>query len=179
MQVVGSITHHSTHLKAFLQREDRQVHCEKMLLWEYFCVFINKAYVGFPGGSDSKECNAGDPSSIPELGRSPGEGNGYLLQCSGLENSRDCTVHGVTKSRTWLSDFHFQCVSGGSSVVTNEPFRCGMLIMGNLSMGLEGIWKIPGNEKLILKRGREKETLKEVTEWVMCISGEDFLLIFL
>ena len=81
MQVVGSITHHSTHLKAFLQREDRQVHCEKMLLWEYFCVFINKAYVGFPGGSDHKEsaCNAGDTSSIPESGRSPGEGNGNPL----------------------------------------------------------------------------------------------------
>ena len=49
-------------------------------------------------------------------------------------------------------------------MVTNVPFWCGMLIMGNLSMGLEDIWKIPGNEKLILKRGREKETLKEVTE---------------
>ena len=37
----------------------------------------------------------------------PGEGNGYPLQYSGLENSMDCTVHGVTKSRTQLSDFHF------------------------------------------------------------------------
>ena len=105
MQVVGSITHHSTHLKAFLQREDRQVHCEKMLLWEYFCVFINKAYVGFPGGSDHKEsaCNAGDTSSIPESGRSPGEGNGYLLQCPCLENPMDkgawwATVHGIAES---------------------------------------------------------------------------------
>ena len=109
MQVVGSITHHSTHLKAFLQREDRQVHCEKMLLWEYFCVFINKAYVGFPGGSDRKECNAGDPSSIPELGRSPGEGNGYLLQCPCLENPIDrgawwAIVHGVAESQTELRD---------------------------------------------------------------------------
>ena len=43
---------------------------------------------GFPGGSDSKEsaCNAGDPGSIPRLGRVPGEGNGYPLQCSCLEN---------------------------------------------------------------------------------------------
>ena len=57
----------------------------------------------------------------------------------------DCTVHGVTKSQLRLSDFHFQCANGGSSEVTNEPFLCGMLIMGNLSMGLEGIWKIPGN----------------------------------
>ena len=45
---------------------------------------------------------------IPGLGRSPGEGKGYPLQYSGLENSMDCTVHGVTKSRTRLSNFHFQ-----------------------------------------------------------------------
>ena len=53
-------------------------------------------------------CNAGDPSSIPGLGRSPGEGKGYPFQYSGLENSINCQVHGVTKSRTRLSDFHFQ-----------------------------------------------------------------------
>ena len=45
--------------------------------------------------------------SIPGLGRSPGEGKGYLLQYSDLENSMDCTVHGVAKSWTRLSDFHF------------------------------------------------------------------------
>ena len=38
---------------------------------------------------------------------SPGEGKGYLLQYSGLDNSKKCIVHGVTKSRTRLSDFHF------------------------------------------------------------------------
>ena len=42
-------------------------------------------------------CNAGDLASIPGLGRSPGEGKAYPLQCSGLENSMDCIVHGVTK----------------------------------------------------------------------------------
>ena len=64
---------------------------------------------GFPGGSDSKEstCNAGDLGSITRLGRSPGEGTGYSLQYSGLENSKDCIVHGVAKSQTRLSDFHF------------------------------------------------------------------------
>ena len=41
------------------------------------------------------------------LGRSPGEGKGYPLQYSGLENSMDCLVHGVTKSWTLLRDFHF------------------------------------------------------------------------
>ena len=52
---------------------------------------------GFPGGSAGKEsaCNAGNLGSIPGLGRSPGEGKGYPLCCSGLENSMDCIVHGV------------------------------------------------------------------------------------
>ena len=64
---------------------------------------------GFPRGSAGKEsaCNVGDPGLIPGLGRSPGEGNGYPLQYSGLENSMDCIVHAVAKSWTRLSDFHF------------------------------------------------------------------------
>ena len=64
--------------------------------------------LGFPGGSASKEsaCNMGDLDSIPQLGISPGEGNSYPLQYSGLENAMDCTVQGVTKSWTQLSDFH-------------------------------------------------------------------------
>ena len=61
------------------------------------------------GGLAGKEfaCNEGDLGSIPGLGRSPGEGKDYPLQYSGLENSMDCIVPGVAKSRTWLSDFHF------------------------------------------------------------------------
>ena len=56
--------------------------------------------MGFPCGSTGKESayNAGDLSSIPGLGRSPGEGKGYPHQYSGLENSMDCIVHGVAKS---------------------------------------------------------------------------------
>ena len=48
-------------------------------------------YMGFPGGSDGKEsaCNAADPGSIPEQGRSPGEENGFLLQYPCLEKSTD------------------------------------------------------------------------------------------
>ena len=59
-------------------------------------------FLGLPGGSDGKDsaCNAGDLGSIPELGRPPGEGKGYPLQYSGLENSMDCIVHGLTKSQT-------------------------------------------------------------------------------
>ena len=50
----------------------------------------------------------GDLGSVPGLGRSPGEGKGYPLQYSGLENSMYYIVHGITESRTQLSDFHFQ-----------------------------------------------------------------------
>ena len=105
--------------------------------------------MGFPDSSVGKEsaCNAGDPGSIPGLGRSPGEGIGYPLQYSWaslvaqlvknppavwetwvrslcwedpgggkgcplqyscLENSMDCIVHGVIKSRTRLRNFHFR-----------------------------------------------------------------------
>ena len=65
--------------------------------------------MGFLGGSAGKEytCSVGDLGSIPGLGRSPGEGNSYPLQYSGLENSMDCTVHGVAKSGTGLGDCHF------------------------------------------------------------------------
>ena len=67
--------------------------------------------LGRKGGSDGKEsaCNAGDPGSIPGLGGSPGEGNSYPGQYSFLENPLDrgawqATVHGITKSRTQLSE---------------------------------------------------------------------------
>ena len=62
----------------------------------------NTLYPGFPDSSVGKEsaCNAGDLGLIPGLGRSPGEGNNYPLQYSGLENSMDCRVHGVAKRQT-------------------------------------------------------------------------------
>ena len=58
--------------------------------------------MGFPNSSAGKEsaCNVGDLGSIPGLGRSPGEGKGYPLQYSGLENSMDCIVYGVAESDT-------------------------------------------------------------------------------
>ena len=70
---------------------------------------------GFSGGSDGEDsaCNAGDPVSISGSGRSPGEGNDNPLQYSCLKNPMDgrasgATVHGVTNSRAWMSDFsHF------------------------------------------------------------------------
>ena len=84
------------------------------MIWESFVndlliILVTFFHKGFPVGSAGKEstCNAGDQGWIPGLGRSPGEGKGYSLQFSGLENSMDCIIHGVAKSQKWLSDFHF------------------------------------------------------------------------
>ena len=62
-------------------------------------------FLGFPAGSAGKEsaCNAGDLGLFPGLGRSPGKGNSYPLQYSGLENSVYYAVHRVSKSQTRLS----------------------------------------------------------------------------
>ena len=85
--------------------------CLNMALKHLPLMLISKFH-NFPGGSDGKVSayNAGDPSSIPGSGRSPGEGNGNPLQYSCLENPMDgaawlATVNGVAKSLTGLSDF--------------------------------------------------------------------------
>ena len=64
---------------------------------------------GFPGGLAGKEsaCNVGDLGSIPGLRRCPGEGKGYPLQYSGLENFMDCIVHGVSESVTAVTSTFF------------------------------------------------------------------------
>ena len=85
------------------------------IIADYDCIALNSLNVielytsDFPAGSAGKEsaCNVGHLGSIPGLGRSPGEGNGYPLQYSGLVNFMGYIVHGVTKSQTQLSDFHF------------------------------------------------------------------------
>ena len=63
----------------------------------------------FPGGSDGKEstCNVGDLGSVPGLGRPPGEGKGYPLQYSGLENSMDCLSTWGPKELDTTESFHF------------------------------------------------------------------------
>ena len=73
----------------------KSTHAGCVSLFSQYCEAISsqlKINKGFPGSSAGKEsaCNAGDPGSIPGLGRSPGEGNSYPLQYSGLENSMDC-----------------------------------------------------------------------------------------
>ena len=66
-------------------------------------------FLGFRCGPAGKEsaCNARGLGSIPGLGRSPGEGKGYPLQYSGLENSVDYIVLWVAKGQTRLSNFHY------------------------------------------------------------------------
>ena len=65
---------------------------------------LKPAIQGFPVAQLVKESagNAGDLGSVPGLGRSPGEGKGYPLQYSNLENSMDCVVHGVAKNQASL-----------------------------------------------------------------------------
>ena len=96
-------------LKSLLQHHSSKtsiLQCSALFIIQLSHLYTS---MGFPHSSSGKEstCNAGDLGSIPGLGRPPGEGKGYPLQYSGLENSRNYTVHGVAKSRTRLSDFHF------------------------------------------------------------------------
>ena len=92
---VNALICQSTFWKRVPQESNEQIYC-------WVC-----STVPF-GGSDSKAsaCNAGDLGLIPGLERFPGEGKGYQLHYSGLENSMDCKVHGVKKSWTQLTDFH-------------------------------------------------------------------------
>ena len=82
---------------------------------------------GFPDSSAGKEsaCNAGDLGLIPGSGRSPGEGKGYSLQCSGLENSVDCIDHGFSELNTteglW---FHFHIQDGQSLLLLLKATWC-------------------------------------------------------
>ena len=75
-----------------------------MISW-HSGILETHSVMGFPGGSDGKEsaCSEGDLGLIPGLGRSPGEGNGYPVPFSGLENSMDCIVIGAAKSWTQSS----------------------------------------------------------------------------
>ena len=102
------VSPHSMNLKE-AKSESRLWLGSGSFFWFVLAVFLMRtsAYRGFPGGSDGKEsaCNAGDPGSIPGSERSPGEGKGYPLLYSCLENLTDreawwSTVHGVWKSWT-------------------------------------------------------------------------------
>ena len=87
--------------------------------------------MGFPCGLAGKEsaCNVRDLGWIPGLGRSPGEGKGYPIQYSGLENSMNCIVHGVTRSQTQLSELYF-----GTSLVAQWIRLCAHNVGGTGSI---------------------------------------------
>ena len=99
-------------------------------------------FLGFPCGSAGKEsaCSVGDLGSIRGLGRSPGEGNGYPLQHSGLGISMDCVVLGVTKTWTQLSDFysHFHEDAWGPFKLTCTQNKITFVIS---LMGLQNVTK--------------------------------------
>ena len=93
------------------KKKKKRIHLQCKRSWFYSWVrkicwrrdrLPTRILLGFPCGSAGKESayNAGDLGSIPVLGRSPREVKDYSLQYSGLENSIDCIVHGVTKSWT-------------------------------------------------------------------------------
>ena len=81
-------------------------------LWKRsFLISLHQLSQLFSSVGKESTCSAGDPSSIPGSGRSPGEEISYPLQYPGLENSRNYTVQGVQKSWTQLNDFHFHFLS--------------------------------------------------------------------
>ena len=107
---ICNFTHTSIYIHAYFKRQNHSSHSVANFPCQYMCIW------GLPSGSVSEEyvCNVGDLRLIPGLGRSPGEGNGYPLQYSHLENSMkrgdwQSIDHGVTKSQTRPSDFHM-CV---------------------------------------------------------------------
>ena len=73
----------------------------------FFMVHLSHLWASLVTAGKESACNVGDLSLIPGLGISPGEGKGYPLQYSGLENSMDCMIHEVAKSWKRLGDFHF------------------------------------------------------------------------
>ena len=100
-------------------------------VWRFpICPFLHIYRQGFPDGSVGKEsaCNAGHLGLIPGVGRSPGEGKGYPLQYSGLENSMACKVCGVAKSCMWLNNFHAQCHIYIASPVISSLTKCGTFV---------------------------------------------------
>ena len=101
---------------------------------------------GFPCGSAGKEStrNAGDLVSIPGLGRSPGEGKGYPLQHSGLENSMDLIVHGVSASDTTEQlSLHFPLLILSFADLTSQPL---LVQKPQASWDLPLPWAFGGNE---------------------------------
>ena len=98
---------------------DTFINCNINYIYKFINYSVALAVKKLPANSG----NLRDVGSIPGSGRFPGEGIGYPLQCSCLENPMDrgawlATVHGVAKSRTQLSDFHFHTVLSHSYILS-------------------------------------------------------------
>ena len=134
----------------------------------YLNTYLN--LVGFPGGSKGKAsaCNAGDLGSIPGLGRSPGEMKGYPLQYSGLENSRDYIVHGVAKSQTRLSNFHFLPV-----IVLNPSLLVTHFILKKFLSDRK--WHLVTHHCLFLEGNRQVQPAHERRKIKLHLLEEDML----
>ena len=111
LQSVCGVARGRTRLSHPQNENLRSVETSVLLGW------VMLANLGFPDSSAGKEstCNAGDPSSTPGSGKSAVEGTGYPLQYSGLENPRDCAVHGVAKSQTRLGPSALTSLHSSSS----------------------------------------------------------------
>ena len=118
---------------------------------------------------ESVVCNAGDPGSIPESGRSPGEGNGSPRQCSCLENPMDrgawwVTVHGVAKSRTRLSNvtfFHMLPTQGTQETWVRSLGREDPLGEGTATLSSIPAWRGP---RTGAREGRSRGSQSDTTE---------------
>ena len=146
-------------------------HASKVMLK----IFQARLQLGFPGGSAGKEfvCNAGDLGLIPRLGRSPGEGKGYLIQYSGLENPMDYIVHGVSKELTRMSDFS---LSGFNSTLTKsfQTYKLGLEKAEEPEIKLptsSGSWKKQENSRKT-STSASLTTLKLWTVWIISNCGK-------
>ena len=139
-------------------------------LFDVYCL----SAMGFPTGSAGKEfaCNEGDLGSVPDLGRSPGEGKGSPFQYSGLENFMACIVHGVAKSRTWLSTFHFQFVCACSvdqlCLTLGGPVDC-----SPTGSSVRGIFQARVLQWVAISFSRGSSRSRDRTQ-VSCIAGRRF-----
>ena len=114
-----------------VEEEIKVYHVLNVLNWNFLGFLDNSGKLS--GSSVCKEsaCNAGDTGSTPGSGRSAGEGKGYPPQYSGLENSMDCIVHGVTKGRTRQRDSHFGMLGGYiQKIAQNLAKKLGQKVVG-------------------------------------------------
>ena len=133
---------------------------QQPVAWKVLPNFIRNFW-GFPGGSDGKEsaCNAGHRGSVPGLGRSLGEGNGYPLQYSGLENVMDSSlpgssVHGTAESGMTEQLTHIQLfLRRNDEEVGIQSIRCRVNKM-MVKSSSKTLWFIKQSLK---GRGRKKD----------------------